>query len=205
MWYNEVAYSLRGLRILVERPREQKDSPEYAEMIADVFVEAVRRATTAAMCCEYAEEEITPSLMQCLQYVYLRGPSPVRQIAAGLEVSLSAVSQLVDRLARKGLATRRENESARRLTEVNLTGSGDLLVRQMRERRLEWFESIAGAMPDDKRRAFLEGIESFLRVALAREANIDRACVKCGMEHTPSCVISEVKAERAEGQEEITQ
>ncbi len=182
-----------------------RESPEYAEMIADVFVEAVRKATAAAMCCEHGEEEITPSLMQCMQYVFLRGPSPMREIAAGLEVSLSAVSQLVDRLVRKGLMTRQENQLDRRLAQVGLTPSGESLVRQMRERRSEWFESIAGAMPDEKRQAFLEGIEGFLRIALAREGNIDRACVRCGMEHTPLCVISEVKAERAEGQEETEQ
>jgi DNA-binding MarR family transcriptional regulator len=184
----------------VRRLGTTRDSPEYAEMIADVFVEAVRKATTAAMCCEHCQEEITPSLMQCMQYVYLRGASPMREIAAGLEVSLSAVSQLVDRLVKKGLMTRQENELDRRLAQVGLTESGESLVRQMRERRLEWFESIAGAMPQEKRKAFLEGIESFLRIALARESNIDRACAKCGVQHTPHCVISEVKAERAEGQ-----
>ena len=185
--------------MVVERAATEKDSPEYAEMIADVFVEAVRRSTTAAMCCEFGEEEITPSLMQCMQYVYLRGASPMREIAAGLEVSLSAVSQLVDRLVRKGLMTRREDQLDRRLAQVGLSESGESVVRQMRERRSEWFESIAGAMPEEKRHAFLEGIESFLRIALARETNIDRACVKCGMEHTPLCVISEVKAERDQG------
>ncbi len=122
----------------------------------------------------------------------------MREIAAGLEVSLSAVSQLVERLVRKGLMTRRENELDRRLAQVGLTESGESLVRQMRERRAEWFESIAGAMPDEKRRALLDGLESFMRIALAREANIDHACVKCGMEHTPSCVINEVKTGRSE-------
>ena len=68
----------------MERLRTTRDSPEYAEMIADVFVESVRKATTAAMCCESSEEEITPSLMQCMQYVFLRGASPMREIAAGL-------------------------------------------------------------------------------------------------------------------------
>ncbi len=176
-----------------------RESPEYAEMIADVFVEAVRKATTSAICCEHSEEDITPSLMQCMQYVHLRGPSPMREIAAGLEVTLSAVSQLVDRLVRKGLMTREENQLDRRLAQVSLTESGESLVKQARERRSNWFESIVTAMPQEKRRAFIEGIESFLRIALARENNIDRACVKCAVQHTPHCVISEVKAERAGG------
>ncbi|MCX8052783.1 MAG: MarR family winged helix-turn-helix transcriptional regulator [Armatimonadetes bacterium] len=174
-------------------------------MIADVFVEAVRKATTSAMCCEYGEEEITPSLMQCMQYVFLRGPSPMRAIASGLDVSLSAVSQLVDRLVRKGLMTRHENQFDRRLAEVDLTENGRSLVREMRKRRLAWFESIACEMPAEKRRAFLEGIESFVRIALAKEGDVERACARCGMEHTPQCVINEVKAEKSKGRQETAQ
>ncbi len=182
----------------VEHSHPVRDSAEYAEIIAEVFVEAVRKKATAAMCCDYESEEITPSLMECLQYVYLHGPSPVREIACGLEVSVSAASQLVDRLVRKGLTTRRENEEDRRLTSVELTETGAELVRQMRERRLRWFESVVNAMPESKRRSFLDGLEGFLKVALAGEENIDRACVRCGMVHVPFCVVNRIKSERSE-------
>ncbi|MGB9620098.1 MAG: MarR family winged helix-turn-helix transcriptional regulator, partial [Armatimonadota bacterium] len=155
-----------------------KDSPEYAELIANVFVESVRKATISAMCCEYGGEDITPSLMQCMEYVYLRGASPMREIASGLGVSVSAVSQLVDRLVKKGLMTRQENELDRRLTQVELSPSGKLLVSEMRRRRSGWFESIVKAMPEDERRAFLSGVESFLKIALAQEGDIERTCAR---------------------------
>jgi DNA-binding MarR family transcriptional regulator len=196
VWYNEVAYSLRGLRITVRSAEIARGSSEYVELIADVFVETVRRAMAGAMCCESEHEEITPALMQCLQHVYLHGSSPVREIAAGLEISLSAVSQLVDRLVKRGLATRRENEEDRRLIEVDITDAGQELVRGMRERRSKWFESVVGSMDEESRSALLEGMERFLRIALAHEKNIDHACAKCGIQHAPFCVINEVKAER---------
>lgn len=166
-------------------------------MIAEVFVETVRKAATDAMRCEYGSEEITPSLMECLQYVYLNGPSPVREIASGLEVTVSAASQLVERLVRKGLATRSENAEDRRLTSVELSPEGAELVRQMRKRRLGWFESVVSAIPEQHRGAFLDGLESFLHVALARGDNIDRACVKCGLRHAPFCVVNKLKSERS--------
>jgi len=182
----------------VERSQPARDSAEYAETVAEVFVETVRKASSAAMCCEHEHEEITPSLMECLQYVYLHGSSPVREIAAGLEVSVSAASQLVDRLVRRGLATRRENAEDRRLTSVELSDTGVEAVRQMRERRLRWFESVLGAMPRSRRSALLDGLESFLRVALASEENIDHACVRCGLEHVQFCVVNRIKSERSE-------
>lgn len=175
-----------------------RNSMEYAEIVADVFVETVQKAAREAMYFEYDGEEITPSLMECLQYVYLHGASPIRRIADGLEVSLSAGSQLVDRLYKKGLVTRHESESDRRLTEVELTDAGRGIVEQMRKRRSEWFASIVDAMPESRREAMLSGLEAFLKIALASEDNIDRACVRCGMEHVAFCVVNKVRSERTE-------
>lgn len=174
-----------------------RDSTEYAEIVAEVFVETVQKSAGKVMCCEHDSEEITPSLMECLQYVYLHGMSPVREIACGLEISLSGASQLVDRLVKKGLVTRRDSETDRRMIEVELTGSGRDVVGQMRKLKSEWFESILGAMGEDERNAFRNGLESFLRVALSSDDNIDRACVRCGREHVQFCVVSQVMADKA--------
>jgi len=182
----------------VERSQLSRDSAEYVEIIAEVFVETVRKAAVDAMCSEYGKEDITPALMECLQYLYLHGPSSIRDIASGLEVTLSAASQLVDRLVKKGLASRRENEKDRRLTMVEISDAGADRVSRMRERRYKWFESMINAMPEGKRRSFLDGLEGFLKVALTAEKNIDRACVRCGIQHMPFCVIDKIKRERAE-------
>ena len=181
----------------MEHLQPARESAEYAELVAEVFVETVRKAATKAMHCEYGDEEITPSLMECLQYSYLHGASPIREIACGLEVTVSAASQLVDRLVRKGLATRRESKSDRRQTEVELTPAGAELVKQMRQRRLQWFERIVGEMPESRRGSFLDGLESFLKVALAGEQNLDRACSRCAITHAPFCVVNRLKAERS--------
>lgn len=172
-----------------------RESVQYAEMVAEVFVETMRKSVTKTDLCG-CDHEVTPALTECLQYVYLHGPSPIRQIAAGLEISLSGASQLVERLVKKELVTRRDNEQDRRLTSVELTRNGEEHVRLTRQRRSEWFDSILRNMPQSQRRALREGLEGFLRVALADEENVDRACVRCGIEHTASCVVSKVKDKR---------
>lgn len=179
----------------METNRISKNSIEYAEIIAEIFAETLRKSAGKIMYCEH-DPEITPALMECLQYVYLHGESPIREIAGGLEVSLSAASQLVERLVRKGLITRRENEADRRLINVELTDAGRDVVRQMRQRKSEWFDSILNAMPACDRKAFLDGLEGFLKVALANVDNVDQACVRCGMEHVSFCVINKVKRNR---------
>lgn len=172
-----------------------RDSAEYAEIVAEVFAETMRECA-GRLICGSSDADVTPALMECLQYVYLHGASSVREIASGLEISLSAASQLVDRLVKKGLATRSENEQDRRLTSVDLTARGCEAVREMRRRKSEWFETIINAMPHSQRRAFREGLESFLKVALSGEDNVDRACMRCGREHVTFCVVNKVKNKR---------
>ena len=176
----------------MEREPASRDSAEYAEMVAEVFIETVRKSSGKLN----HDPEITPALMECLQYVYLHGESPIRQIANGLEVSLSAASQLVDRLVKKGMVTRGENEQDRRLTKIDLTAAGWEAVQRMRQRKSEWFDAILEAMPHSQRRAFREGLEGFLKIALSGEDKADRACIRCGMEHVAFCVVNKVKSRR---------
>lgn len=186
----------------MEREDTSRDSAQYAEMVAEVFVETMRKSVSRHDSC-VNDTDITQALTECLQYVYLHGPSPIRQIAAGLEMSVSGASQLVERLVKKALVTRRDDEQDRRLTSVELTAEGEEHVRSTREKRSQWFDAILQAMPHSQRRAFREGLESFLRVALASEDNVDRACVRCGIEHTTSCIVSKVKSKRIAAHQRI--
>lgn len=173
-----------------------RDSLEYAEILSEVFVETLSKSADRALCCQNGAADITAALMDCLQFLYLQGPSAVSRIADGLEVTLPAASQLVDRLVRKGLVQRRENELDRRLTTVELTDSGRAAAQEVRKRRSDWFRSVLGAMPEKQRSALRDGLEGFLRIALASEERIEQACVRCGMEHVSFCVINRLKAER---------
>lgn len=170
-----------------------RDSAEYAEILSEVFAETVRGSEDDIMNCEDECEGVTPSLMQCLQYVYLHGSCSVRAIAGGLEVTVSAASQLVDRLVRKELVTRRENESDRRYLLVELTNQGRDLARNMRSRRSRWFEDVFSKMNPDMLASFVDSIEGFLKIALADDPDVEHACSKCGRDHVNFCVVNEVK------------
>ena len=182
----------------MERVEISRDSAEYAEVIAEVFVETVEKSASTARLHGDRSDDITPALAECLRYIYLHGASAVREIAWGLQISVSAASQLVDRLVRKDLATRRESEADRRLAMVDPTDAGREIVERMRRLTSDWFASVVEAMPKHKRQAFMEGIEGFLSVALANEDNIDWACARCG-ENASFCVVRKIKQERKNG------
>jgi len=102
----------------------------------------------------------------------------------------------VDRLVKKDLVTRTETQEDRRFTCIELTDAGRQVVEDMRKRRSKWFTAIIDSLPKYQRCAFLEGLESFIKASLEDSQNIDRACVKCGMEHVSFCVINKLKSQR---------
>lgn len=164
-----------------------KDSPEYARILSEVFAEVVRRSPLGS---ETADGEVSQSLLQAMEYVYLHGPSPVRKIASGLSITESASSQLVDRLVRKGLATREEMESDRRQAAVDLTDCGRELISKARQQKTDWMQAIIAKMQADDRQALVDSLESFIQAALSEEEDIESACVRCGIEHLAFCVLN---------------
>jgi DNA-binding MarR family transcriptional regulator len=171
----------------------ERQSTEYIEILAEVFAEIVQKGAQANHGREKAgsDVDVTPSLVLCLQYLYLHGEASVRKIARGLGVSLPAASQLVERCVKKGMAVRAENESDRRLATVYLTDKGRELVSDLRNRKSEWFSTLLESMSDEKRAALVDSLEEFIKLALMKnEGSIEGACVRCGIDHLAFCVVN---------------
>jgi len=168
-----------------------KDSVEYFEILAGIFAELVRKSSSARE--SQGSDDITPSLIQCLQHIYLHGPSSIRKIATGLSITFPAASQLVDRLVKKGLATREEGKEDRRFASVNLTDEGRAVVLEARAVRSRWLKDILDKMPGEKRRALVDNLEEFIMAVLETTENIEEACIRCGIDHLAFCVVNKAK------------
>lgn len=168
-----------------------KDSVEYLEILSGVFVELVRKAASTRE--SHGSDDITPSLIQCLQHIYLHGPSSIRRIATGLSITFPAASQLVERLVRKGLVTREEGKEDRRFANVNLTDEGRSAVMEARASRSKWLRDILDKMPEERREALVDNLEEFIRIALETTGSIEEACIRCGINHVAFCVVNKAK------------
>jgi len=166
----------------------QRDSVEYIELLADVFAEIVQKGKENKHAAEAAD--VTPALMQCLQFVYLHGPCSVRRIAQGLSISVPAGSQLVERLVRRGLVTRQENDEDRRLSRIDLTDTGRENVKRARAERGEWFRTVIDRLPANKRCVLVDSLEEFVYLALDTGEDVEKACIRCGIDHLAFCVLN---------------
>lgn len=163
-----------------------RESADYLEILTDVFSEVIDEQS----CKSESSDDITPSLAQCLQFVFLHGQSPIGKIAAGLSITVPAASQLVDRLVQKQLVLREIRSEDRRQSYVTLTDAGKSFAEHNKAARTDWFKSIMAGMSDDKRASLVDGLEEFIRVAIEKGSDAECACVRCGIEHVAFCVVS---------------
>lgn len=169
----------------------KKESAAYAEHVLDLFTEILHEAITIQPLREVGAD-ITPSLAQELQFVLRHGVCSVRDIAQGLSITYSAASQLTERLVKKELVTRSENQRDRRLSEIQLTDKGHSLVEQIRMHRMAVMSRILDRIDRNSRKSLIENLESFITAAVDSEKSALKTCAHCGSDHMANCVINEV-------------
>jgi len=169
----------------------KKDSAAYAEHLLDLFTEILHNVITLRPLREVGAE-ITPALAQCLQFLLQHGVCSVRDIAQGLSMTYSAASQLIERLVKKGLVTRCDNERDRRLSEIRLTSEGHELVERIRLRRIAGMSGILDRMDTVSRKALVDNLESFIAAAIVSEKSALETCSHCGKDHLEECVVNEI-------------
>src|SRR5690606_17893197 len=100
---------------------------------------ALSRAVVAMTSRSLSEAGADVTLTQYRTLIVLasRGPQRVADLATELAVQPSTVTRLCDRLVARGLATRQQGQTDRRVVWVSLTPTGKRLVRKVMTKRRE--------------------------------------------------------------------
>jgi DNA-binding MarR family transcriptional regulator len=101
------------------------------------------------------------------------GALSMSQLSRRMGVSLSAMTQIADRLERAGLVTRVANGPDRRVRCLTLTASGRRAMRAREKARLAKLSAAFDRMNDKSRADLIEGLRSF-QEACASIANQSR-------------------------------
>lgn len=168
-----------------------KESAAYAEHVLDLFTEILHNVVIVQPLRE-AGADITPSLAQALHFVLQHDVCSVRDMAHGLSMTYSAASQLTERLVKKALVTRCENERDRRLSEIRLTAEGRELVERIKSYRVAGMSRVLGRMDECSRRSLVENLERFISAAIVNEKSALETCSHCGSDHMAECVVNEI-------------
>ncbi len=110
----------------------QQELIETAEAVAGLIPRLARGLTSA----ERDPADDLPLAQLRLCGILSEGPRPMSAVSRELGVSLSALTQIADRLERAGLVKRVAGGSDRRVRCLQLTARGEKLTRKRREARV---------------------------------------------------------------------
>jgi DNA-binding MarR family transcriptional regulator len=97
------------------------------------------------------------------------GPMRLTELAAAEHVTQPAMTQLVSRLERGGLAERRGNPDDRRLVMVHVTAAGRKLIAERRAARAERLSALLAQLTPDERTAIAAAVPAINRLVSLAE------------------------------------
>ena len=99
------------------------------------------------------------------------GPRPMSMLSREMGVSLSAMTQIADRLERSRLVKRVSEDSDRRVRCLQLTPHGEHLMHRRDEERLQSAEAVLQHLPPSARTEMLKSLETLLQACFAAKDN----------------------------------
>src|SRR5215468_9329344 len=106
--------------------------------------------------------ELTYAQAQVLFYVAQHLGCHMGLVAKTFNVTLSAITQIVDRLVQKRFLTRSSNPTDRRVSILELTTEGKALVQELEKLQVEVLEPVLQRLSARDRDHLIKGLEKFV-------------------------------------------
>jgi len=136
------------------------------ETVVDAVLSASRvLVAVAARSLSGVAEDVTLTQYRSLVVLASRGPQSVAALAEAVAVTPPTASRLCDRLVRKGLIHRREDDRDRRLVSLALTETGRRLVDEVTGRRRAEIARLLEAVPLDAQRSLVAALQQLATAA----------------------------------------
>ena len=132
---------------------------EQAEQIASLLPRLMRQCFTLAD-DDPAMELPGAQLRVCS--ILRGGPQTMSALSRELGISLSAITQIADRLERTGIAERVAETEDRRVRSLQLTAHGMLVMGDRHERRVRRVQDLLSRMPSDARDGAIRALQALL-------------------------------------------
>lgn len=141
-----------------------KTLQEQAEYLEQLLPRLMRRMFTLDPDHPAAEMPVA-QLRVCT--ILQTGPRTLSAISEELGISVSATTQIADRMERAGLVERIASVDDRRTKYLQLTPHGRELMRTRRALRVRGVEMALAQLTLDQRHAIIQGIQTLLEASIA--------------------------------------
>ncbi len=134
------------------------------------FMQLLMRPMVHDMNALLRELHLSMPQMGTLHFLSAEGGQSISAIAAHLNLSLAATSHLVERLVQRGLLSRAEDTSDRRLKRVELAREGVVLVAIVHRRAAVAFDELLAPLPLELRQRLERDVLEVLAVLAPGES-----------------------------------
>lgn len=145
-------------------------SREVFSLISELF-QVVRFCRQDAVFCE----DVTFSQFFILDRVSEKGSLNMSELRQVLAVDKSTTTRLVNPLVRDGLIERKKSENDSRSVTLRLTPAGEDVHRRVWLCLVDFVDTIAAGIPEEKRDHVYDAVKTFIRAV----KNASSACTCC--------------------------
>jgi NAD(P)H-dependent flavin oxidoreductase YrpB (nitropropane dioxygenase family)/DNA-binding MarR family transcriptional regulator len=138
------------------------------QTIPPILEDAARRASAG---------RVSGSEMHVLMEIGIGKAKTMTQVAAGLRISVGALTTAIDKLVKKGCVRRFRVPEDRRIVKLELTAEGVTLARAQMAFREEMIGTAFGALSEEQRKLLLislENVEEYFRMQAVRPIREER-------------------------------
>ncbi|MEA4848635.1 MAG: MarR family transcriptional regulator [Clostridiaceae bacterium] len=141
------------------------DQKDKCDRMIKIAMEIDKKLT--AIMLKGIEPPLSKSHIYLLAYIRARGECTVTGIANHLEITLSAVTSLVDKLCTAGLVTRLRSDEDRRVVYMNLTEEGKKVLEHIELNKNKLLKVVFSDFDAEEINNFFGTIEKITRNILA--------------------------------------
>jgi DNA-binding MarR family transcriptional regulator len=130
---------------------------EKARALTDLFTQLMRRfQMQESEFFRSLESELSLQELKVIFFLNRGQPSIMREIADCLNLSVSTMTRLIDRLVSKDLVTRRRPEDDRRIVNVELTAKGREVTNWQDQKHMQLCRVILRALSETDQQQLLD-------------------------------------------------
>lgn len=146
---------------------------DAVEDFQEIFVEFFRVVPLYSPSTFLLGQEVTDAQCAVLDFIYKNQSCTMGQLSKGLEVSLSTLTGIVERLVRDGYVVRERDEKDRRVVRVRLTPRGREVAEELKTIYADILRRIYHALSPQDRESFIRIIKKII-VTFANSTEVSR-------------------------------
>ena len=159
---------------------------------AHIFASAVSEIIEARLVQDVSGGQLTASQVRLLKLVAMADSHTIGDVAAFLGVSNAAASKAVDRLVRRNLVRRAEDERDRRSMHLSLREQGRRMLAAYEAAKQRKLEAIFAEFPREELRRASELLDRLSAGIVDHSANPEELCLKCGIYFRERCLVRQL-------------